>query len=548
MKNTTNHGLHKPEPQTDNVNIDVLNENMDIVDKGLVIYLGTTSGSANAYTIASDYIKELSEGLAVCIKIHTASTAASTLNINGWGATAIKKAGGSDATNLKAGIYTLRYDGANFILQGEGASGDAAASDLLLGKKATTDAGDIVGTMPDNSGNTVSAPTAAVTGQSTGIVDVSVPSTGKFSTSSKLRIYDPDFIAANFREGSEAFGLVGTAKVADPCAQISSLTGVFGSSVQGRVELSWDVPADGKIKGLIIQYKTDSYPTGPTDGNLLYDTNDVLPIPSSYVGALAEGVTYYFRAFAYTYQNATRLYTTSTAGAQVTGVPHRLQGVQVFTTSETFTVPFGVNSIDIFCVGAGSGGNTGGTSGSAGGGGGGGGYTAKKKAYAVTPGQQFAIVIGAGGVGGGPSAAAGKAGGATSFGGTVLVANGGAAPATLYGGLNGGSGGGAYIPSGTGGTGGTDGSSGYGGGGNSGGTGQGSTTKAFGEPTGTLYSGGGGGFPGGTGGAGGGAAAGTGGGGGYSASPNTGGGGGGGWATTNGGNGGSGICIVRWGY
>lgn len=149
MKYTSNYGLNKPEPAIDNVNIDVLNSNMDIVDKGLVVYLGVTSGDTNAYTITTHIVKTLSEGLPICVKFHTAATAACTLDINEWGAKAIKKAGGSDANNLKAGIYTLRYDGQNFILQGEGGgSGDMTASDLLSGKTGTSDAGEIVGTMP----------------------------------------------------------------------------------------------------------------------------------------------------------------------------------------------------------------------------------------------------------------------------------------------------------------------------------------------------------------------------------------------------------------
>ena len=58
-------------------------------------------------------------------------------------------------TNLKAGgIYTLRYNGVNFILQGEGASGDATASDLLSGKTASTDAGEITGTIPSKTAQT----------------------------------------------------------------------------------------------------------------------------------------------------------------------------------------------------------------------------------------------------------------------------------------------------------------------------------------------------------------------------------------------------------
>ena len=113
-----------------------------------VPYGGATTGVANIYVLAAPTIVALTAGMAVSIKINIDSTGASTLNWDGKGAKGIKKANGTDVTNLKnGGIYTLRYDGINFILQGEGGSGNATASDLLSGKTASTDAGDIVGTL-----------------------------------------------------------------------------------------------------------------------------------------------------------------------------------------------------------------------------------------------------------------------------------------------------------------------------------------------------------------------------------------------------------------
>ncbi len=134
---------------------DLINKfNLHLADNKDHVPYAIATGSANVYAAtlspaATDYI----DGMALSIKINVASTAASTININGLGAKAIKKSNGNDVTNLKANaIYTMRYNGTNFILQGEGASGDALASQLLLGKKAGTDAGDIVGTMPNNAG------------------------------------------------------------------------------------------------------------------------------------------------------------------------------------------------------------------------------------------------------------------------------------------------------------------------------------------------------------------------------------------------------------
>ena len=85
-------------------------------------------------------------------------------------------------------------------------------------------------------------------------------------------------------------------------------------------------------------------------------------------------------------------------------------GETIFTSSTTFTVPKGVKKIDAFCVGGGGQGGKSGTftnylgSGNdvetRAGGGGGGGYTSTVLGADVTPGQEIPIVVGAGGSGG----------------------------------------------------------------------------------------------------------------------------------------------------
>lgn len=159
MQTTTNYGFKKPEG-SDIVDFEVFNYNSDLSDNHLNIlygrsipYGGSTSGTANTYTISKPVITaaDLKDGIALSFKINADSTGASTLNWCSTGAIPIKKANGNDMTNLKnGGIYTVRFNGTNFVLQGEGGSGTAKASDLLLGKTATTDAGDITGTMPNN--------------------------------------------------------------------------------------------------------------------------------------------------------------------------------------------------------------------------------------------------------------------------------------------------------------------------------------------------------------------------------------------------------------
>lgn len=121
-----------------------------------IYYCGTTTGT-NAYTITNDKIKAYTEGLTVRVKIGTASTGASTLNINGLGAKTILDSLGNAITSggLKAGIpYNLCYNGSNFIVLGKGGGGNATSDKILSGYKATVDSGQVTGNMPNQGAKT----------------------------------------------------------------------------------------------------------------------------------------------------------------------------------------------------------------------------------------------------------------------------------------------------------------------------------------------------------------------------------------------------------
>ena len=169
-------------------------------------------------------------------------------------------------------------------------------------------------------------------------------------------------------------------------------------------------------------------------------------------------------------------------------------------TSGTLTFS-GTKSVDLFAVGGGGGSGTGG---------GGGGYTTTVRAQMMTGGTDYTVTIGEGGAGN--SNGTGSRGGTSSVaaGVTTLVSAaggyGGVSGTRRRSGGNGGSGGGggSYGSDGTsghhprGGLGGSDGANGknatdstqssYNG---YGGTGQGTTTRAFGESTGEIFAGGG---------------------------------------------------------
>lgn len=225
-----------------------------------------------------------------------------------------------------------------------------------------------------------------------------------------------------------------------------------------------------------------------------------------------------------------------------------------FLTSGTlrFTSLGNASTIDVFCVGGGGAGTC--QQYDRGGGGGAGGYTKTSSGVSAALNTAISVVIGAGGIN--PSNNTGATGGTTRFGSAVSAAGGQSTQPLETDSGNGGNGGtgggmsGYYeVRKGDALKGGTD-------GGNAAytwasagrrGIGQGTTTREFGEPSGTLYSGGGSGSNRGgdttviAGGAGGGGNGGT----GTAGGTNTGGGGGGYGGEGGGGSGGSGIVVIR---
>ena len=319
-----------------------------------------------------------------------------------------------------------------------------------------------------------------------------------------------------------------------------------------RVLAKWQNPkaAIGKpYSGVYIRYSTSGYP-GKTGGTQIYKgagSNTASEGQSqAYLDLPALNTTYYLSIYPYM---------TCSAG-EMTGdvinatVKTSTQLTVTIKGTQTYTIPEGFSSMDAFAVGGGGLGSSSDYSNKTGGGGGGGGYTKTVKGIAITPGQTLACTVGPGAtssVNGNPSTI-------VRNGTTLISAGGGKGIQKSSSGSDGGSGGGSGNSSGDGYPGGSDGRDG--GGSLYVGSGQGSTTRAFGEPSGTLYAGGGGGGAGknGSGGAGGSEGGGKGGNlssNGSNGSANTGGGGGGGGMyaygsnESQGGSGGSGIILLR---
>ena len=167
-----------------------------------------TGGSANAYTAATiPALSALVAGVAITVKINAANTGAATLNWNGKGAKSIKN---PDGTNVESGdlptggVFTLRYDGTNFILQGKGEvklTGDAVAANVTAGKTFynTDPKTKVVGT----------APTKAAQTYTPGTTNQTIAS-GQILTGVQTIAGSANLVPANIKEGVNIFGRVGT--------------------------------------------------------------------------------------------------------------------------------------------------------------------------------------------------------------------------------------------------------------------------------------------------------------------------------------------------
>jgi hypothetical protein len=176
---------------------------------------GTATGTNTKNITLSPAPSSYYEGLCFAFKNSVENTGAVTINVNGMGAKSVKKPNGNDLVsgNLKAGsVYTVRYNGTNFILQGSDSTGNATPEHVLAGKTFSNgEDTDLVGTMPSRTGH--------VTAQSFSQSGTTLrfrPQPGYYdgSTGNSVQRTDANFIPANIRLGVSLFGVTGSLKPA----------------------------------------------------------------------------------------------------------------------------------------------------------------------------------------------------------------------------------------------------------------------------------------------------------------------------------------------
>lgn len=265
---TTNYNFHKIDLADSPPDISLINPNWDEIDRllkslsdalggidltsiqrqltqhldeytGHVPYV-VDSGTANAKVVTlnpepSSYF----DGMAISFKNAIQNTGAVTINVNELGAKSIVKSNGNALTsgNLKANsVYTLRYNGTSFFLQGEGGEyGTATASHVLEGYSYGTDEGVQNGSMPNrgavNQSLSANGTYTIPAGYHNGSGKVSQSLTTKsaatitpgttnqtiaanqYLTGVQTILGDTDLIPSNIRKSVNIFGVVGTLDV-----------------------------------------------------------------------------------------------------------------------------------------------------------------------------------------------------------------------------------------------------------------------------------------------------------------------------------------------
>lgn len=235
-------------------------------------------------------------------------------------------------------------------------TGNAADSQVLVGKTYyNTDAKTKRTGMMSNQGAVT--PSGLNAGGSYTIPAGYHNGSGKVTANSLAGQTDATAAAGNILSGKTAW--VKGSKITGTMAVQSILS--FSAAPYGvkQVTFTWKNPAKRPFSGVIIVYKTGSYPTSSTDGTRIYkgSGNNTSASGSSSATCTmpAENTTYYFRAFSYAVKdNAEWVHTTTYTATAKTS-----KSLHTFTSSGTFTVPPGVSKIDIFCVGGGGGGGSG---------------------------------------------------------------------------------------------------------------------------------------------------------------------------------------------
>jgi|LSQX01.3.fsa_nt_gb hypothetical protein len=199
-------------------------------------------GTGTAITVTTGYFNLKDKQTFTFIASANNNGVYTTINADGKGARSVYKPNTTTPPTFIAGkAYTVWYDASKACFFTEAsAEGNATADSVLAGRTFSNDEDTgLVGTMPDQSGKTVSS--AGFTRDDT-TIKVKLQK-GYYDTSSQVTISDPDFVADNIRAGKEIFGING-AFTADATATASQILSGKTAYVKGN-KITGTMPNNG---------------------------------------------------------------------------------------------------------------------------------------------------------------------------------------------------------------------------------------------------------------------------------------------------------------
>lgn len=108
---------------------------INAIESGSVFYVEDTASGTDNYTgTVTPAVSSYTSGLMIHFKPATSNTGTATIDLNSVGSNIIKRKSGSDLSTgdmLVGGIYTLLYDGTNFILLNPEAPSSTAVTDHI---------------------------------------------------------------------------------------------------------------------------------------------------------------------------------------------------------------------------------------------------------------------------------------------------------------------------------------------------------------------------------------------------------------------------------
>lgn len=150
-----------------------------------------------------------------------------------------------------------------------------------------------------------------------------------------------------FGSGGSSGGSGGVTTVDLP----TCLKSISAQPANGKVTLALTYSDTDFVSGVEVRYKTDSYPTSPTDGNSIITEGAATSIE---ITGLTNGTTYYFRVYLYREIDGVKYYQTDETNAKISAMPSPvwIEGITPAEIGENYIVIADSGTFNLFTTGS----------------------------------------------------------------------------------------------------------------------------------------------------------------------------------------------------